>query len=107
MSNLFSKVFTLWLMNSLPLSEWKPRMRNGNCSSMLSSSGSSHASGDVLDRSHHLPLRHFVHCIDVINTLGSVQIALMYRVHTQIAGPSAGLGLTALADRDRSGPGFM
>ena len=65
-------------------------------------------SGDVLEAgSHHLPLRDRVHCIDVINTLGSVQIALMYRVHTQIAGPSAGLGLTALADRDRSGPGFV
>ena len=55
----------------------------------------------MLDGPHHLPLRDFVHGVDVVNALDSVQIALMHRVHAQVAGPSAGLRLAALADRDR------
>jgi hypothetical protein len=43
-SSLFSKRATIRLMNSLPLSEWKPRMRKGNCRIMAQSTGSSQAS---------------------------------------------------------------
>src|SRR5664279_815706 len=43
-SSLLSSLATLWLMNSLPLSEWKPRMRKGNCRSRAASTGSSQAS---------------------------------------------------------------
>ena len=35
---------------------------------------------------HHLPLRHLVNSIDVVHPLGSVQVSLMHRVHTQVAG---------------------
>src|SRR3954467_14235330 len=35
---------------------------------------------------HHLPLRHFVNSIDVVHPFGSVQVSLMHRVHTQVAG---------------------
>src|SRR5260370_95922 len=44
MSSLFSNRATTRLMNSLPLSEWKPRMRKGNCRSRAHSTGSSQAS---------------------------------------------------------------
>jgi hypothetical protein len=44
---------------------------------------------DMLDRSHHLPLRNFVYRVDVINALDSIQIALVYRVHAQIPVPIA------------------
>src|SRR6516165_4776959 len=43
-SSLFSRRETVWLMNSLPLSERKPRMRKGNWRNRASSTGSSQAS---------------------------------------------------------------
>ncbi len=36
---LFNNAATVWLMNSLSSSEWKPRMRKGNCVSLASSTG--------------------------------------------------------------------
>jgi hypothetical protein len=44
MSSLFSNRATMRLMNSLPLSEWKPIMRKGNCRIRAHSTGSSQAS---------------------------------------------------------------
>ena len=44
MSSLFSNRATMRLMNSLPLSEWKPRMRKGNCRIRAHNTGSSQAS---------------------------------------------------------------
>ena len=43
-SSLFNSFSTVRLRNSLPLSEWKPRIRKGNCSIMAFSNGSSQAS---------------------------------------------------------------
>src|SRR5260370_8232442 len=41
---------------------------------------------DLRGGSHHFPLRHFIHSIDVINAFAPVQlIALMDGVHTQIS----------------------
>ena len=48
---------------------------------------------DLRRRTHYLPLRYFIHRIDVIRTFDSVLIALMYRVHappiTRTATPAA------------------
>ena len=38
---------------------------------------------DLAGAPHHLPLRHAVHGVDVIHPLGSLPIALMYRVDPQ------------------------
>src|SRR5215204_812239 len=46
----------------------------------------------------HLPLRHLIHGIDVINTFHPIPIALMYRVHAQVARPSFRLWRSTLAD---------
>ena len=41
---------------------------------------------DLRGGSHHFPLRHFIHSIEVINAFAPVQlIALMDGVHTQIS----------------------
>jgi hypothetical protein len=44
MSSLLSNRATTRLMNSLLLSEWKPRMRKGNCRIRAHNTGSSQAS---------------------------------------------------------------
>ncbi len=40
----------------------------------------------------HFPLRDVVHGVDVGYPLDSVQIALVHRVHANVAGASSGLG---------------
>ena len=42
--------------------------------------------GDLRCGRHDFPLRHFVHGIDVIQTLVPVLIALMYSVDAQVSG---------------------
>src|SRR5207248_11743983 len=37
---------------------------------------------------HHLPLRNFVHGIDVVHPFDSIQIPLMDRIHAQVTWPS-------------------
>ncbi len=47
----------------------------------------------------HLPLRYFVHGIDVIHALRAIAIPLMHRVHPQVTGPAAGLRPPPFSDR--------
>ena len=82
-SSLFNSFSTVRLRNSLPLSEWKPRIRKGNCSIMAFSNGSSQAS---LIAGDHLPLGDFIHGIDVVDALDAIAIPLMHRIHSQKAG---------------------
>jgi hypothetical protein len=44
MRSFSSNLATLWLMYSLPLSEWKPSIWNGNCSITIASAGNKNAS---------------------------------------------------------------
>ena len=53
------------------------------------------------------PLRHFVHGVDVIQTLHPVLIAPMYRVHAQVSGPALRGGLAALPDGHLRRPGVL
>jgi hypothetical protein len=41
-----------------------------------------------MDCSHYLPLRHLIDCIEVIHAVDSVQVTLMYRVHSQVSRPA-------------------
>src|SRR5271170_4909641 len=63
---------------------------------------------DARRRSCHLPLRHLIDGIDVVDTLvsgaPSRRIALMHRIQAQITGLTLWLRLAPLPDRDRSGP---
>ena len=58
---------------------------------------------DLARTAHHLPLRDGIHRIDVIHTLGSVPVALMYRVHAQEPRTILRLWPTAFADQHRIG----
>ena len=74
---------------------------------MASSTGMQIGFADLRHRSHHLPLRHFVHRVDVIHPLDSVLIALMHRVHPQISGAPLRLRPAPLADGHRRRPGRL
>src|ERR1035438_8824133 len=78
-SSLFSSSATVWLMNSLPLSEWKPRIRNGNCASMTFQHRFQPRFGDMRRGANDLPLSDFVDGVDMVNALDSVPVALMHR----------------------------
>jgi hypothetical protein len=51
---------------------------------------------DLRGRAYHFPLRHFIHCVDVVHTFDPVPISLMHRVHPQVSGPSVWLGRSPL-----------
>src|ERR1039458_9312103 len=53
---------------------------------------------DLRGGTHHLPLRHFIHRIDVIDPLHSVPIPLMHGVHPQVSRPPLGLRRAPLAN---------
>ena len=60
---------------------------------------------DFADATHHLPLRHRIHCIDVIDAFGSVpvalkrrRLALMHGIYAQESGPALRIWLAALPD---------
>src|ERR1019366_1390119 len=84
-------------MNSLPLSEWKLRMRNGNCASMASSTG---MRKDSLICSTDPTTSHcdLVHRVDVIHPLHPVLVPLMHRVDAYVSGASLRLRFPPLAD---------
>ena len=63
--------------------------------------------GDLWCSRDNFPLRYFVDCIDVIDTLGTLAVALMDGVDAQISGAAVRLGLAPLADRDDCGTGWM
>jgi hypothetical protein len=42
---------------------------------------------DLLRSSHHMPLRHLIHRVDVIQTLDSLPVSLMHGVHTILGRP--------------------
>src|SRR5260370_36893435 len=54
---------------------------------------------------HHLPLRHFVHSVDVIYALHSLPVALMYCLHSHVTTASLRLGPAPLANGNRRRPG--
>ena len=54
---------------------------------------------------HHLPLRHFVHSVDVVRALHAAGVSLMHRVQAQVARPALRIGLGALADGHLRSPG--
>src|SRR5215472_3389599 len=91
-------------MNSLPLSEWKPRITNGNCWSMASRTGSSPQFGDLRCGRYDLPLRDFVHGIDVIQPFAAILVALMHGVDVQVSGQALRPRLAPLADGDGCRP---
>src|ERR1700693_3924767 len=98
MRSLSSIPATRWFTYSLPLSAWKPRMTNGNCSSICSITGSRCASEIVCT------VAVTSHCdaidrVDVVQALGAVEVALMDAVDADEAGTS--LGGWSLADADR------
>src|ERR1700688_2769735 len=43
---------------------------------------------DLRGRSHHLPLRHFIHLINVVHPFYSDAISLMHRVDSQVPRPA-------------------
>jgi hypothetical protein len=47
---------------------------------------------DLRRGSYHLPLRHFVHRVDVVHPLGAVRISLMHRVDPQVPRPALRIG---------------
>jgi hypothetical protein len=59
---------------------------------------------DLAGAAYHLPLRHRVHRIDVVDALGALPVALMHGVHPQKAGPVLRFGLAPLGDRHRRRP---
>ncbi len=59
---------------------------------------------DLLCRSHYLPLRHFIHCIDVIDALVSIPVPLMHCVHPQVSWSALRIGLSSLPDIHRCWP---
>src|ERR1700757_4050512 len=103
-SSLFSRRATTRLMNSLPLSEWKPRMRKGNCRNMAFQYGFQLGVADALGGGHDLPLRDLIHRVDVVDTLAGGRIALVHGVDPQVAGPALRIGTAALADGHRRRP---
>src|ERR1019366_984044 len=105
-SSLLSSLATLWLMNSLPLSEWKPRMRKGNCRSRAASTGSSQAS---LMRAVAATICHCVTSSTALmwyTPLAPRLIALVHGVDPQIAGLALRIGPPPLANRHRRGLGL-
>ena len=76
---------TLWLMNSEPLSEWKPRIRKGNWCSIAFQHRHQEPLADLADATDYLPLRHRVDGVDVVHPFLLAPVALVNRVHPQEA----------------------
>jgi hypothetical protein len=86
----------------------------GNCSSISSKIGSSHASlplsarnRDLLRGSHDLPLCDLIHGIDVVDPFDAIAVSLMHGVHSQVAWPALWIGFPSLADAHRHWPGRL
>ena len=62
---------------------------------------------DLRRGAHHLPLRDFIHRVNVIHPLASLQIALMHRIHPQISRAAIRLRPAALPDRHLRRPGRL
>src|SRR6266404_3187615 len=103
MSSLFSNRATIRLMNSLPLSEWKPRMRKGNCRIRAHSTGSSQASLMRSVAATISPLRDLIHRVDVVDAFAGGGIALVHGVQSQEAGLTLRIGTAPFADGGRGG----
>ncbi len=89
----------MWLINSEPLSEWNPKIGNGNCSSIAFSTGIKYCSLDLAGATNHFPLQDRVHSVDVVHPFGSIPVALMHRVYTQVARTSLRVWPAALGNR--------
>ncbi len=63
--------------------------------------------GDARRGQHHLPLRHLVDGIDMVEALALRTLALVHRVDAQKPRLAVGLRLAALADLDGSGPRLL
>ena len=63
--------------------------------------------GDAGHRADVLELRDLVDQVDVVDALGAVAVALVDRVHAQVARPAAGIRAAALADAHRGRPGAL
>ncbi len=63
--------------------------------------------GNARRGQHHLPLRHLVDGVDVVDALALRAVALMHGVEAQKPGLGVGRGLFALADGHRRGPGLL
>ncbi len=63
--------------------------------------------GDLLHADGHLPLGDLIDCIDVIDPLDTVQVALVHGIDAQEAGTATGPGLAPLADPHPGPPGLL
>ena len=93
-------------MNSDPLSEWKPRMRNGNWQHRLQH-GDQVPLVDGLHAPHHLPLGHRVHRVDVVHPRLAVEVALVHRVHPQVPRTPLRIRPPPLGDVHLPAPGAL
>jgi len=62
---------------------------------------------DLRRRSHHLPLRHLVHRVDVAHPFHPLQIALMNAVYPQVSGPTIRARFPPLANGHLHRPGLL
>ncbi len=63
--------------------------------------------GDARHRCRNLPLRDLIDGVDVIHALGMFRVALVHRIHPQIARAPSGIGTAALANGHRAGPRLL
>jgi len=71
---------------------------------MASRTGSSRQFGDLRCGRYDLPLRDFVHGIDVIQPLVTILVALMHGIDAQVSRLALGPRLAPLADGDGCRP---
>lgn len=74
---------------SVPPSEWKPRIRKGNCSSMACSTGSMF-SRQCRRGGHYFPLRDAIDGVDVVHAAVAAIVPLVHAVDADEAGPVLG-----------------
>src|SRR6266571_8449575 len=94
----FSSPATMSLINSEPLSEWKPFTGNGNCARIARKTGSRCAWLMTAVAPHHLPLRDLVDGVDVIHALDSIQVPLVHCVYPQVAWLASRFRLSPLSN---------
>src|ERR1700733_8611530 len=62
---------------------------------------------DLRRRSQHLPLRHLVNGVEVIDPFDPIPVTLMHRIDTQVSRPSVRLRPAPLANVYRRGPCWL
>ena len=74
---------------------------------MLFEQGHQPGLGDAWSGQHHLPLRHLIDGVDVVDSLALGRVALMHGIDAQKAGLALGAGFAPFADLNRRGPGLF